>query len=531
MRTSLFLVVSAMLPLAAALGAPSPTCTRDEKVVDLATPGTRGGDDIYADSSNPEPISEKVPFVSAKESPGMPLNWSVYLMKGTDVRNAPVYFMLEFSEKTTPAIMERAVSEGLMPPGLVVFVTTGGLKATVSGGHGRGLRSAILMNRGPSLAAVLSREVLPLAAAKAKVAVSPDPDLHFVAGSSAGGHAALSVAWHGNDFFHRVYAASPASDPWFAGLIRKSETRPLRVYMTCGDNEPDRTGPDLFLGVMEYRASFDFAGYPCELKYFTGAGHNAGKGDPETMRRMFEFLWTGWKDGPLKPLRNPVRIADIVTGGSWKETSADIPPRRRSVPASGGEYSFEGGKLLFTSHGESKVVADGLRDISSISLSSDRWLLYVADRASQYILAFPVRRGGALGRPFRLGRLELSADPCVIGAADIVTLANDRTFVATELGVQGLMPEGVAYDLLLPLPGDVPVERLWMNGSTLFASGGGKVFRRELKVAVADPGKTTKAKLKYGKDDGENRNSRHMPKFAPGCNVPSSVIITNSIPR
>ena len=519
MKTSLILVAVAALSLVAA-----------EKVPDLSSPGVKGGDDIYADSSNPEPVSEKVPFVSAVESPGMPLNWSVYVMKGTDVRNAPVYFMLEFGEKATLAIMDSAVSEGLMPPGLVVFVTTGALRATMPGGHGRGLRSEILMKRGASLAAVLSREILPLAAAKAKVAVSSDPDLHFVAGSSAGGHAALGIAWHGNDFFRRVYAASPASDPWLAGLIRKSETKPLRVYITCGDCEPDRAGPDLFLGVMEYRASFDFAGYPCELKYFTGGGHNAGKGDPETMRRMFEFLWSGWKDGPVRPLRNPFRVADIVAGGSWEETKTEIPTRR-PVPVAGGVYSFEGGKIVFTVQGESKVVADGLRDISSISLSSDRWLLYVAYRSSQYISAFPVRRGGALGSPFKLGRIELSADPGVVGAEDIVTLSNDRTLAATELGVQGFMPQGVAYDLLLPLPGGVPVKRLWMDGHSLFAAGGGKVFRRELKVAVADPGKTTKAKLQYGKNDGENRNSCHMPKFAPGCEVPSSVTITNSIAR
>lgn len=68
--------------------------------------------------------------------------------------------------------------------------------------------------------------------------------MHLVSGGSSGGICAWNFAWHRNDYFHRVYASSPTFSALGNGedipfLIRKYESKPIRVFTDYSEREPD----------------------------------------------------------------------------------------------------------------------------------------------------------------------------------------------------------------------------------------------------------------------------------------------------
>ncbi len=195
----------------------------------FAAPKVAKGDDKYAETANPEAKNRKVSFVSKVHEPGLPLKYSTYLMKGTDAAAAPVFVMMEQNENSTPPKMEMFAAEGLIPPGLLVFVMNGSLKPTVKGGFPRYMRGEAFGRSGRGFPSVLIDELIPVAARDCGVTVSKDPDMHFICGSSAGGGATLNAVWFRNDYFRRAYAASPSVDALRGGedilrLIRMTET-------------------------------------------------------------------------------------------------------------------------------------------------------------------------------------------------------------------------------------------------------------------------------------------------------------------
>ena len=498
-----------------------------------AAPKIAKGDDKYAETANPEAKNRKVSFVSKVHEPGLPLRYSTYLMKGTDASAAPVFVMMEQDENATPPKMETFAAEGLIPPGLVVFVMNDSLMPTVKGGFPRYMRGEAFGRAGRGFPSVLIDELIPVAAKSCGVTVSNDPDMHFIMGSSAGGGATLNAVWFRNDYFRRAYAASPSLDALRGGedilrLIRMTEAKPLRIFISTGDREPDRTGGDLFYDDMQLRTAFDFAGYPCELMYFPTGGHNAGVGNVDMLRRMFAFVWKDWRTTKIVPPRNPVRVASLVADGTaWAECKASVPAKR-SVSAAGGVYSCDGGRIVFTKGGSSKPVAECFSRVEAISLSSDGWRLYVVDASRRDIFALTVESDGSLGFPFQLAPIRLAHDATRLSATDLLTLENDRVLAATELGVQSSLSFG-ALDVVLPLPGDLPVDRIWMDGRTLYALSGRRVFRRELLVAAARDDVITKPLSAYYAIPGENKYSDHRPQFEAAYRTLKPVVVTNRI--
>ena len=498
-----------------------------------AAPKIEKGDDKYAETANPEAKNRKVSFVSKVHEPGLPLRYSTYLMKGTDASAAPVFVMMEQDENATPPRMETFAAEGLIPPGLVVFVMNDSLMPTVKGGFPRYMRGEAFGRAGRGFPSVLIDELIPVAAKSCGVTVSNDPDMHFIMGSSAGGGATLNAVWFRNDYFRRAYAASPSLDALRGGedilrLIRMTEAKPLRIFISTGDREPDRTGGDLFYDDMQLRTAFDFAGYPCELMYFPTGGHNAGVGNVDMLRRMFAFVWKDWRTTKIVPPRNPVRVASLVADGTaWAECKASVPAKR-SVSAAGGVYSCDGGRIVFTKGGSSKPVAECFSRVEEISLSSDGWRLYVVDASRRDIFALTVESDGSLGFPFQLAPIRLAHDATRLSATDLLTLENDRVLAATELGVQSSLSFG-ALDVVLPLPGDLPVDRIWMDGRTLYALSGRRVFRRELLVAAARDDVITKPLSAYYAIPGENKYSDHRPQFEAAYRTLKPVVVTNRI--
>ena len=175
---------------------------------------------------------------------GTDVPYSFHVSGEPSPRGAALYVFLEGTPERVSSIMDGLVAEGVVPAGLLVFVLPGHLPPSPPGGTPRYMRAEEFDQYGPEFTDFLIDDLLPEAAAKAGVAISGDPELHFITGGSSGGMAAWNAVWHRNDYFRRALLSSPTFSAIRGGeepmtILRKCEGRPMRLYITNGTTEPD----------------------------------------------------------------------------------------------------------------------------------------------------------------------------------------------------------------------------------------------------------------------------------------------------
>ncbi len=136
----------------------------------------------------------------------------------------------------------------------------------------------------------------------------------MIAGNSSGGIAAFMVAFSRPQRFTRVFTGvgtyvSMRGGDQIAGLVRKIEPSPLRVFLQGGTNDNHLDVGDWWIGNQAMQRALQFAGY--EVKHAWGEGsHNAKHATsvfPDAMRWL-------WKDWPALPENGKHQ------GGTIKET-------------------------------------------------------------------------------------------------------------------------------------------------------------------------------------------------------------------
>jgi len=442
--------------------------------------------------SLPGELSREISYTSSRYQRGMLWRYRVWLPPAlkTAKSKPALYMILELRPELMGNVFHAMMEEGVIPPGVVIFLRSGVLPPTRRGGAYRAMRAEYIDQVGRDFPDLLVEELIPEALKRAGAEIDPSPDMHFITGWSSGGAAAWNAAWFRNDYFRRVYLASPTFSAMRGAeevpfLIRKCEPRPIRVYMTSGTREPDYYFGSSLYAALNAASGLEFAGYDFRYEQFKHEGHGPRLGDPWVWRRAMGFLWANWPD-PVKALGPQIRIRRLVEDRSpWEEVKT-VFPEKKPLTTSFGTYTFSGGKIFLERDGGKTEVASGFGHIAAIGISSDLWRLYIADSARRFIFAMSIMPDGKLDQLYRHAPLHLAHDCRVIGATDLDVLADDRVLAATELGVQGIVSYGLT-DLILPLPGDLPAERLTVKDKWLYVSSGSRVFRRKLKVAAGDP--------------------------------------------
>ena len=378
--------------------------------------------------------------------------------------NAAVYALLELDGDKAPLrpSLEAMMADGRIPPGLVICTTPGVQYATQPGGDTQWMRAMEYDRLGRDFPDFLVEDLVPAVAAQLNVTVDAAPERHFIAGCSSGGMAAWNAVWYRNDFFRRVFLSSPTFSAIAGGeepmvVLRKCETRPMRVYITAGTQEPDYYFGDSYYAAMNAIGALKFAGYDFRSEVFAHEGHGAHRGDPALWERMLPYLFGGWREGAAaKPLGNPPRVKALLgDDAGWRECDFAMPPPRREA------RSVDGWRVFSVAPDERGVVSEA------------------------------VRPDGTRCNRTRLAPLHLAWNATRVGGTAVAALADGRLLVATELGVQGVVPFGVT-DLILPLPDDLPADNLTVVGDRLYVASGSRVFGRKLKLPAADSTKRVK---------------------------------------
>ena len=422
-------------------------------------------------------------FCSSNFMPGAVHPYVVYIpAQYNSAVPAAIYVSQDGMRGFEPKIFDGLIASNQMPVCIGLFVSPGKISPPLSGGADRSTRCPEYDSLGPDYADFIIKELLPEIAAKYNLKLSENPDLHAIGGNSSGGICAFNAAWERNDFFHRVYMSSPSLVAFRGGdilpvLVRKTEPKIIRAYMTAGTEDMRNSGGDWHFQALTMNEALKYSNYDFRFELFEGGRHGAGFDKPDVFERVQTFLWADWGI-PLKVPKLPPRIADVFeNGSSWERTDEKFPSAA-STP-----FCISGNQILTT---DGKPATDkAFGRISGIAISSDRWRLYIASESSRYIVAMSLATDGTLKNPYNIGWLNIPDDAQNCGAAGICVDRDDRIYVATALGVQ-LLDNSGHNQAILPMPDGAAVTAVRFGGENnkiLYATtAAGNIFKRATKT-------------------------------------------------
>jgi gluconolactonase len=197
-------------------------------------------------------------------------------------------------------VFDNLIHKGDMPPTIGIFINPGVLPARGANEQGRYNRSLEYDGLGDRYARFLIEEIMPQVTKQYNISTNPDD--HAIAGSSSGAIAAFTAAWNRPDVFRRVlsfvgsYTDLRGGDIYPA-LIRKTEAKPLRIFLQDGSKDANIYAGSWFLANQSMFSALEYGGY--DVKFTVGTeGHNNKHGSailPEALR----WLWRDYG----KPIR------------------------------------------------------------------------------------------------------------------------------------------------------------------------------------------------------------------------------------
>jgi len=265
------------------------------------------GPDSQRHPNVPRGVVTQHRWTMSKLYPGTVRDYWIYVPSQYD-RNRPAALMVfqdgggmvsETGAFRVPIVFDNLIHKKEMPVTIGVFINPGVMPAQSAEQQARYNRSFEYDALGDRYARFLSEEILP--EVSRQYSISNDPDDRAIAGSSSGGSAAFTAAWTRPDLFHRVLSfigsfVNLRGAESYPTLIRKSEPKPLRVFLQDGRNDQNIYSGNWFIANQDMASALEFAGY--EMQFVIGnEGHNARHGSailPDALRWL-------WKDYP-KPV-------------------------------------------------------------------------------------------------------------------------------------------------------------------------------------------------------------------------------------
>lgn len=193
-----------------------------------------------------------------------------------------------------PVVFDNLIHKKQMPVTVGIFLNPGEVPAAKPGQKGRSNRSFEYDSLGDQYARFLLEEILPMVAKEHQLKLTDDPNQRAIGGISSGGICAFTVAWERPDQFRKVLSHVGSFTNIRGGhvipaVIRKTENKPLRIFLQDGSGDLDNLHGSWPLANQEMAASLKFKGYDYKFEFGDG-GHNGKHGGailPESLR----WLW------------------------------------------------------------------------------------------------------------------------------------------------------------------------------------------------------------------------------------------------
>jgi enterochelin esterase family protein len=205
-------------------------------------------------------------------------------------------YVSEKGQFRVPTVFDNLIHKKEMPVTVGIFVNPGTFPSANPGGKGRSNRSFEYDTLSNQYASFLEKEILPEAGKTVKL--RPDAAGRAICGISSGGICAFTAAWERPDLFGKVLShvgsfTNIRGGDVYPGLIRKTEKKPIRVFLQDGSGDLDNLHGSWPLANQQMAAALKHMDYDYKFVYGDG-GHNGRHGGvilPDSLRWL-------WRDTP-----------------------------------------------------------------------------------------------------------------------------------------------------------------------------------------------------------------------------------------
>jgi gluconolactonase len=427
---------------------------------------------------------------------------------------ACVYVGLDGLGFNAATVFDNLIAQHAMPITIGIGVSPGVVASASPPDNPRFDRSFEFDSRSDRLARFLIEEVMPEVerhptAEGRAIRLSSDPNDRAIGGGSTGAIAAFTVAWERPDAFRRVFSAIGTYVGMRGGeqyyvLVRKTDPKPLRIFMQDGVHDEWPGGPEMgdwWMSNQTMNRALEFAGY--DVRHTWGAGTHNGNQAASLFPDAMRWLWRDWP-APIRAGEpgNPVLKTILQPGEDWQvaadgcasitslaanpqgqifypvqgarhggphvapmisEIVADGKPMQCGEPAAAAAFAFaadgrvyatrtEGGVQVMdrAAHGPAKILGQGL-DIGSLTVRNNGDI-YAVTRTRNLENELWLIRGN--GEKLRLDKDLKGASGVALSADGLwlfVAQSLSRTGLSYRVRSDGTVdaPEGF-YDFYVP---------------------------------------------------------------------------------
>lgn len=249
------------------------------------------------------------PWNQSKIYPGTTRDWWIYVPAQYKPENPACVMVFQDGGKGNDRdpkfagphnavfVFDNLIHAGQMPVTIGIFISPGSFPPANPKEKPRSNRSFEYDSLGDQYARFLLEEILPEVGKTHKLTDSPEG--RAICGNSSGGICAFTVAWERPDAFRKVVShigsfTNIRGGHVYPALIRKTEKKPIRVFLQDGKNDLDNQFGNWPLANQDMAAALKFAGY--DYQFVLGEGTHNGKHGaslfPDTMRWL-------WRDHPV----------------------------------------------------------------------------------------------------------------------------------------------------------------------------------------------------------------------------------------
>ena len=238
--------------------------------------------------------------------------WKSNIFPGT-VREMSIYVPAQYDGKAPAALMifqdggsyanekgqfratvvfDNLIHKKEMPVTIGVFLNPGTVPSSNPKEKGRSNRSFEYDTPSDQYATFLEKEILP--EIEKKYNVRKDAAGRALCGISSGGICAFTAAWERPDLFGKVLShvgsfTNIRGGDVYPGMIRKTEKKPIRIFLQDGSNDLDNLHGHWPLANRSMAAALKFAKY--DFVYVEGDGGHNGKHGGVILPESLRWLW------------------------------------------------------------------------------------------------------------------------------------------------------------------------------------------------------------------------------------------------
>jgi sugar lactone lactonase YvrE/enterochelin esterase-like enzyme len=308
--------------------------------------------DMTPQEGVPKGTVTKHVFTTSRIYPGSVHNYSVYVP--SQYKEEEPACVMVFQDGggglNVPVVFDNLIHRKEMPVTIAVMISPGVVPAPKgSGALPRYNRSYEYDSPTDTYARFVLDEILPEVGKEYNL--TKEATGRAICGASSGGIAAFVAAWERPDAFSRVVSfvgsfTNLRGGETLASIIRKTEPKPIRVFLQDGTNDQDIFSGSWYLGNQDIDKALSFVGY--EHQFVVGTeGHN-GKHAAAIFPDAVRYIW---KDYPALPRTGTFEGKDkrnvmdvLIPGEGWQVVSEkNKGTEGPTADAQGNLYFSEGG--------------------------------------------------------------------------------------------------------------------------------------------------------------------------------------------